>query len=90
MRLTALKHKLDVVDRKLDQKIDTLDKSLSEKVDLTRDLILAEIKAMKAQADVNIAKLTYLLDLDRRVSKIESERASEQKEPAPQRIAQTY
>ena len=87
VRLIALEQKLDAVEKKLDNRIDMLDKSLTEKIGLTRDAILAEMRAMSALAEANLAKLTYTLDTDRRLSKIESERSAEQKESSHPRIA---
>ena len=43
-------------EKKVDSRADQTD----QKVDLTREFLLAEMKAMKASIDVNTAKLTPL------------------------------
>jgi hypothetical protein len=81
--LKALEVRVSALEKKVDLRADQAD----QKIDLTRDLLLAEMKAMKASIEVNIAKLTHSLELDRRVTKIESERASDPRPQTVERIA---
>jgi hypothetical protein len=75
-------------DAKMDFGFKTLDAKLDFKIDATRDLLLAEMKVMQASMEANIAKLNHSLDLERRVAKIENDRAAERKDSPPeQRVA---
>jgi hypothetical protein len=73
--------------KSLQLRVDLLEKNLGEKIDLQRDLLMAEIKASRASTEVLIAKLTHSLELERRVAKIENDRAADQKNASSDRAA---
>ena len=45
---------------------------------LTREVIMAELQNFRTSVDLSITRLTMSLDLDKRLAKIEGERAQEQ------------
>jgi hypothetical protein len=61
--------------------------ALDKKIDLTRDLLLAELKTLATIVAANHATLTHALDIDRRLERIENERAARVHEVALERTA---
>jgi hypothetical protein len=81
--LKALEAKVAALDKKIDLRSDALD----DKIDLTRDPLLAEIKAVMAMLIETRASVERSLDLDRHLSRIESERPIPVREQALERTA---
>lgn len=81
--VVGLEHRLDLKIEKLDQKIDLkyelLDKkidsrhdSLDKKIDSKTELLMTEIRNLAAAVAANHSATMHMLDIDRRMEKIES------------------
>ena len=79
--LKALSAEIKALDKKIDRRVDALE----DKLKLTRDLILAEMKAMHASLSGELERLNHAIELDRRVEKLENERASLPRSPLEKR-----
>jgi hypothetical protein len=55
--------------------IDARLNSFDRKIDLTRDLLVAQMKTLETIMVTNHASLTHALDIDRRLERIENDRA---------------
>ena len=79
----GLNAKLDSTAYTLNQKMDANAFTLDHKIEQTRDYLLVEMRSTKASTDANIANLTHSLDLERRIARIESDRAAQRDERRP-------
>jgi hypothetical protein len=82
LRFEAVELKLDALDKKFELKLDALDKKLDlktdlldRKIDFKFDLLMAEIRGLALVVASNHASILHALDLDRRLERIENERA---------------
>ena len=90
--LKALDAQISALDKKIDMRVDALDKkidmrvdALEEKLNLTRDLILSEMKLMHSSLSAEMERLQHAIELDRRVEKLENERAAITRSPLEKR-----
>ena len=83
----GLNEKIDSTAKGLNDKIDSTAKDLRERLAvtatkselvLTREVIMAELQTFRTSVELNITRLTMSLDLDKRLAKVEAERAQEQ------------
>ncbi len=61
--------------------------ALDKKIDLTRELLTAQMKTLETIVATNHASLTHALDIDRRLERIESDRAPKAATQALERTA---
>ena len=86
-RIDAMEKKTDLRFDHLEQKIDMTRIHLGETIDLSIKMVLAEMRASKASLEGTMLQLKQSIELERRVAKMESERAAESASPSAERIA---
>ena len=79
--LKALDARISALDKKIDIRVDALE----EKLNLTRELILSEMKVMHSSLSAEMGRLQHAIELDRRVEKLENERAAITRTPLEKR-----